>query len=214
MLGSLEGILTNKRHRPPGKTFPRFNATFLPVVRLTYVMKKKKTTPAPNVVKPSARRPRLLLDAPAASPKAKPATIRHNKTVSAFAWIQDEFGRVLLVKKTKSQGAWGFPGGKVDPGESLAEGLNREILEELNLKVGAAEPIAVFERPQRSAVAVLYRALLLPGNIELPQGELEAWDYRKALPGKATASTRYFWNVMQRKSNTTILYVDGVAEKN
>ena len=178
-------------------------------------MKKKKAVPTTGAVKTAVRRTRTrrLLDVKAAS-QAAATDERRNKTVSAFAWIQDEFGHVLLVKKVGSNGAWGLPGGKVDAGESLAEGLCREIREELNLKVRTAEPIAVFERPQRGSVAVLYRALLLPGNIELPKGELEAWDYRKALPGKATASTRYFWDVMRRQAQRPLFYVDGVAEKN
>tara|TARA_Y100000310_G_C20566014_1_gene755534 strand:- start:727 stop:1101 length:375 start_codon:yes stop_codon:yes gene_type:complete len=50
-------------------------------------------------------------------------------------------GRYLLVRRSDGskayKGAWEFPGGKLDDGESLEAGLRRETLEETNLVVGA-----------------------------------------------------------------------------
>lgn len=57
--------------------------------------------------------------------------------------------RVLLVKRAKQSrtnpGRWELPGGKLDPGESFTDGLQREIREETGLEIsihhtlGAAE---------------------------------------------------------------------------
>ena len=48
-------------------------------------------------------------------------------------------GRYLFLQnseeKTPYELLWGLPGGKVDKGESLEEGLYREILEETGLKI-------------------------------------------------------------------------------
>jgi 8-oxo-dGTP diphosphatase len=43
------------------------------------------------------------------------------------------------------EGYWEFPGGKCDPGESLAECLNREMLEELDTSVRAGREILATE---------------------------------------------------------------------
>jgi ADP-ribose pyrophosphatase YjhB (NUDIX family) len=52
-------------------------------------------------------------------------------------------GRVLLVKRAlpPSQGLYAFPGGKVEPGESLEEAARRELLEETGLEAGGFRPL-------------------------------------------------------------------------
>ncbi len=52
-------------------------------------------------------------------------------------------GRVLLARRPAGKvyaGYWEFPGGKVEPGESLREALAREIREELGIEVERAHP--------------------------------------------------------------------------
>jgi 8-oxo-dGTP diphosphatase len=46
--------------------------------------------------------------------------------------------RILVARRASHKsaaGLWEFPGGKVEPGESPAEALSREISEELDLKI-------------------------------------------------------------------------------
>lgn len=55
-----------------------------------------------------------------------------------------ESGRVLLARRGPGQslsGCWEFPGGKVEPGESLEEALMREFREELGLEIDVGEPL-------------------------------------------------------------------------
>lgn len=57
------------------------------------------------------------------------------------ALIQKE-GRLLLAHRADS-GRWELPGGKQEPGESLAQCLQREIAEELDCTVEVLEPAGV-----------------------------------------------------------------------
>jgi 8-oxo-dGTP diphosphatase len=59
-------------------------------------------------------------------------------------------GRVLLVQRGNAprQGEWSLPGGALEIGETLAEGVKREVLEETGLTV---EPITIVETFDRIA---------------------------------------------------------------
>ena len=51
-------------------------------------------------------------------------------------------GDVLLGQRPEGKpyaGYWEFPGGKVDPGETILEALKREFMEELGMEVLSAE---------------------------------------------------------------------------
>lgn len=66
------------------------------------------------------------------------------------AIVFDEQGRVLLIKRGKppAQDFWHVPGGKLEAGESLVEGVKREVKEETGLDVEIGPIMAVVERRQ------------------------------------------------------------------
>jgi ADP-ribose pyrophosphatase YjhB (NUDIX family) len=53
------------------------------------------------------------------------------------AVVLDDAGRLLLVRRGRepNRGLWSLPGGRVEPGESDAEAVAREVLEETGLRV-------------------------------------------------------------------------------
>ena len=62
----------------------------------------------------------------------------------AVGVILDPGQNILITRRavdTHQGGLWEFPGGKVEAGESLAEGLARELREELGIEIGRCTPL-------------------------------------------------------------------------
>lgn len=57
-------------------------------------------------------------------------------------------GRALLIRRGSEplKGEWSIPGGMLEVGETIAEGIARELREETGLQVRTLELIEVFER--------------------------------------------------------------------
>jgi len=65
------------------------------------------------------------------------------------AVIKDEQGRLLLIKRGHEPGAglWSLPGGRIEPGETDAAALVREMREETGLEVQAGSLLGSVRRP-------------------------------------------------------------------
>lgn len=62
--------------------------------------------------------------------------------------VRDAAGRILLVQRSAppESGRWTLPGGRVEPGEGLAEAAAREVLEETGLRVRVVAEAGVVQR--------------------------------------------------------------------
>ncbi|NLP05323.1 NUDIX hydrolase [Candidatus Fermentibacteria bacterium] len=68
--------------------------------------------------------------------------------------------RIVLIERGHFPAGWAIPGGFVDPGESLAEAVRREALEETGLEIEIKDLFHVYSRPWRDprgdTVSVMY----------------------------------------------------------
>lgn len=87
------------------------------------------------------------------------------REVVAAALLRD--GRLLLAQRTRPPelaGLWELPGGKVEPGETPAAAVRRELREELGVEVTAGERIGADVPLHDGLVLRAYRAELVDGT--------------------------------------------------
>jgi 8-oxo-dGTP diphosphatase len=68
--------------------------------------------------------------------------------LEVVAAILEREGRILICQRTAQQShplKWEFPGGKIEPGESPAQALARELNEELGITAAQCEEIRRYE---------------------------------------------------------------------
>jgi 8-oxo-dGTP diphosphatase len=68
--------------------------------------------------------------------------------VQVVAGIIEREGRILICRRTREQShalKWEFPGGKVEPGETAGQALERELEEELGIRGARGAEITRYE---------------------------------------------------------------------
>lgn len=92
--------------------------------------------------------------------------------VGVLAIIRHE-DRFLLVRRGKmpDAGLWGFPGGKVEPGETLLQAATRELEEETALHATGQAVIDTFESIRHdTAGALAFHYVIIAVRCHLPAG--------------------------------------------
>jgi 8-oxo-dGTP diphosphatase len=103
------------------------------------------------------------------------------------ALIRDASGRYLITQRRRGshlEGLWEFPGGKLDPGESLEGCLRRELAEELGatFAIGAKFATVHWEYPDRTITLHFFDCRLVSGTIEGREGQAIEWVEPARLP--------------------------------
>jgi 8-oxo-dGTP diphosphatase len=83
-------------------------------------------------------------------------------------------GRALLIKRGSEplKDQWSIPGGTLELGESIQEGVRRELLEETGIEVRVGELIEVFDRIFRDAAGeIQYHFVIVDYLCEKISGE-------------------------------------------
>ena len=98
----------------------------------------------------------------------------------AAAVIQDGLGRILLARRPAGAhqgGLWEFPGGKLESGETLSDGLKRELAEELGIQTLAHRPLirVLHHYGDRSVLLDVHRVTAYAGEPRGLEGQPLAW---------------------------------------
>ena len=101
------------------------------------------------------------------------------KTVSVAAAVILQDGKVFATQR--GYGAykdyWEFPGGKIEPGETAEEALEREIREELDTEIAVEAPFArvEYDYPEFHLSMQCFTCRVIRGSLVLKEHEDAAW---------------------------------------
>ena len=98
----------------------------------------------------------------------------------AVGVLIDAQGRFLLTTRPPGKvyaGYWEFPGGKVEPGESIEQALRRELQEELGISIAAAQPwqVELVDYPHARVRLHFCKVFAWQGDFEMREGQAMAW---------------------------------------
>ncbi|MEV4413198.1 NUDIX domain-containing protein [Catellatospora sp. NPDC049609] len=90
------------------------------------------------------------------------------------AVVEDEFGRILLQRRTDS-GNWALPGGTMELGETIEQCVVREVREETGLDIEITGLVGIYTDPRhvvayadgevRQQFSIAYRGRIVGGSI-------------------------------------------------
>ena len=98
----------------------------------------------------------------------------------AVGVLIDDDGRFLITSRPAGKvyaGHWEFPGGKVEPGESVEAALQRELHEELGITIGHAEAWKTLLHDYPHALVRLHfcKVYVWSGAFEMREAQQMAW---------------------------------------
>lgn len=126
-----------------------------------------------------------------------------NAWVVCSTIIERSDRRILLVQQAPGKfhaGKWGFPGGILDPGETLLEQAVHEVKEETNIDVNIESLVGIYKeeggsvgKVKEQTIIFVFKGKLIGGKLKIPKEEisdfrwlsveeLRDWDVNKLRP--------------------------------
>jgi 8-oxo-dGTP diphosphatase len=84
-------------------------------------------------------------------------------SVSVAATVVNDSGQVLAVRR-RDTGQWEPPGGVLELGETIEEGLIREVREETGLVVAPERLTGVYKNMRHKIIALVFRCRVVSGT--------------------------------------------------
>lgn len=130
--------------------------------------------------------------------------------VSVAGVVTDDHDRALLIQRRDNR-RWEPPGGVLEVGETVAEGLQREVYEETGLAVEPIGLTGVYKNMTRGIVALVFRCKITGGELAT-NDEAVAFRWATETDVKALATEAYAVRVLDalsRSPMTAIRHHDG-----
>ena len=107
-------------------------------------------------------------------------------TVRVVAAVARRYGRMLVCQRPAHKrhgGLWEFPGGKIEPGESVLEAVRREIAEELGATVTEVGEMEFSFTEPGSEFSIEFYPVEIAGELSCREHTAFAWATPEQLLG-------------------------------
>jgi len=131
-------------------------------------------------------------------------------SVSVAAVITDDSGRALLIQR-RDNGKWEPPGGVLELGETIEDGLRREVREETGLDIEPGPLTGVYKNMVRGVVALVFSCKVRGGALKL-NTEVKAFHWARPAEISRFASEAYAARIidaLRSQSEATVRHHDG-----
>ncbi|MDW5330554.1 NUDIX hydrolase [Plantactinospora sp. KLBMP9567] len=90
------------------------------------------------------------------------ASLGHSVSVAAV--VVNDRTQILVIRR-RDNGRWEPPGGVLERGESIIDGLRREVREETGLEIEPERLTGIYQNMPRGIVALVFRARVAGGQL-------------------------------------------------